>query len=374
MKQRQIGWLFTAIIVLIAVLAVVFKYWSYVTNPWTRNGQVRAQVIQIAPRVSAPIANLPIQDNQFLTAGDVLFELDPRTFEAELAQARASLEITRYEFDAMLPQVVAAEAGVNAADAQVTEARASIAAAEADMARNEAEYQRQQELLPKKATSQKLLQRAKANYQVSVERLHAAEAGLMAARATLSQSKAALAETRANLGVTGDSNARLLLAQAQVREAELKLEFTRVIAPVDGYVTNLTLRRGDQLVANQPALALVDANSFWIHGFFKETQIARIQPGSRAVVTLMSYPDTPIEGRVESLGWGIDQSDGAPGAELLPSISPTFEWIRLAQRIPVRVRLVDVPETIQLRVGMTCSVLVTKDETSPVLPSPKALQ
>jgi multidrug resistance efflux pump len=88
----------------------------------------------------------------------------------------------------------------------------------------------------------------------------------------------------------------------------------------------------------------------------------------------MSYPDTPLDGTVESLGWGIAQSDGAPGDELLPTISPTFEWIRLAQRIPVRVRLVDVPEEIRLRVGMTCSVLVTPDSEARVPPSPKALQ
>ena len=93
-----------------------------------------------------------------------------------------------------------------------------------------------------------------------------------------------------------------------------------------------------------------------------------------AVVTLMAYHDTPIEGVVESLGWGIAQSDGAPGYDLLPSISPTFEWIRLAQRIPVRVHLIDVPDEIKLRVGMTCSVLVTADVTAKVPATPAALQ
>ena len=357
-KKYQYG--LTGLVVLIAVLAVWFKYGAYISNPWTRDGQVRAQVIQIAPRVSAPIMNLPIIDNQFVTAGEVLFELDRRTFEADLEQAMANLEVTRYEFAALMPQVAAAEAGV-------LSARSAIAEADAETLKDKAEYERQQELLPKKATSAKSVERAKANYLVSIEKVKVAKAGL-------AQAEADLAQARANLGTPGDSNARLLLARAQVREAELNLEFTTVTAPVDGYITNLTLRKGDQTVANTPALALIDVNSYWIDAFFMENRIANIKPGDRAVVTLMTYPDTPLEGRVESLGWGIAQTDGAPGTDLLPSISPTFEWIRLAQRVPVRVHLTEVPENILLRVGTTASVLVTSDETSTVPATPSALQ
>ena len=127
---------------------------------------------------------------------------------------------------------------------------------------------------------------------------------------------------------------------------------------MDGYVTNVNLRLGSQVVANQPALALVDVNSYWIDGFFKETSLASIEPGNKAVVTLMGYRDTPLDAYVESVGWGISLTDGTTGFELLPNVSPTFEWIRLAQRVPVRVHLVDVPEHIKLRVGTTCSVLV----------------
>jgi multidrug resistance efflux pump len=359
MKASTRYWL-TAGVIAVAVAAVLFKYFAYVVNPWTRDGQVRAQVIQITPRVSAPIRNLPIRDNQFVSAGDVLFELDTRTFEAELAQARANLDVTRYEFAAMTPQIAAAEAGV-------LSARSAIAEAEAEIYKDKAEYERQQELLPKKATSAKSVQRAEASYRVSVEQLKVA-------KAELAQAEADVAQARASMGTPGDTNARLLLAEAQVREAELNLEFTTVKAPVDGYVTNLTLRKGDQTVANSPALALIDVNSFWVSAFFKENRIANIEPGDRAVVTLMTYPDTPLEGRVESLGWGIAQSDGAPGTDLLPSISPTFEWIRLAQRVPVRVHLTDVPEDILLRVGTTCSVLVTSNETSAVPATPAALQ
>ena len=168
-------------------------------------------------------------------------------------------------------------------------------------------------------------------------------------------------------------------AQAALDDAKLDLEFTRVKAPVDGYVTNLTLRLGSQAVANQPALALVDVNSFWIHGFFRENSIARMRAGDRAVVTLMTYPDTPLEGRVDSIGWGIAQQDGSTSFDLLPSISPTFEWIRLAQRVPVRIHLTEVPEEIKLRVGTTASVLVRtgtagEADSAPVTAAPGVLR
>jgi multidrug resistance efflux pump len=144
-------------------------------------------------------------------------------------------------------------------------------------------------------------------------------------------------------------------------------------------VTNLNLRLGSQAVADQATLALIDVNSFWVHGFFRENYIEPIQPGDRAVVTLMTYPDTPIEGRVESLAWGIAQDDGSVGDKLLPRISPTFEWIRLAQRVPIRVRLLTIPDTIKLRVGTTASVMVMtgtsgSDGTEPVEAVPRVLQ
>ena len=354
-------YLLTSVIILIAVAAILFKYWEYVTNPWTRNGQVRAEVIQITPRVSGPIVKLEVQDNQFVKAGDLLFEIDPRTFSASLEQAQAQYDKTGDDYLAREKQVEAAQAQVDAARAAVRQAKSSIKELGSTIEKNKAEYGRQQEMMPQKATSQKSVDRAKANYEVSVEQRKGKLAGLTKAQATLSQAEAAMAEAKANLGAPGDANASIREARAAVRQAELNLEFTRVRAPVDGYITNLNLRHGSQTVANQPVLALVDVNSYWIHGFFRETTIAGIQKGDRAIVTLMSYTDTPIEGHVDSLGWGIAQQDGSTGFELLPNISPTFEWIRLAQRVPVRIHLTGVPEGIKLRVGTTASVLVKTD-------------
>jgi multidrug resistance efflux pump len=307
MTDKKVKLFATGAVVLLAAAIVVIKYWYYLTNPWTRDGQVHAQVIQIAPRISGPIVNLPIIDNQLVKAGDLLFEIDPRTFQA----------------------------AVNKAEADVKQAQVEYAKAKDEYDRAARIRKRDRGAMPE----QTLIRRESTMRQ--------AEAGI-------------------------------LVAEADLEAAQLDLEFTHVRASVDGYVTNLNLRIGSQAVANQPALALIDINSYWIHGYFREDRIEGVKPGDRAIVTLMSYPDRPLEGQVESLGWGIAQDDGSTGYNLLPKINATFEWIRLAQRVPVRVRLVDPPEDIPLRVGTTASVMVMTGnniDTAKAVPAlPKALQ
>jgi multidrug resistance efflux pump len=224
-----------------------------------------------------------------------------------------------------------------------------------------------------------MVEEAKANWVAAVNQKANAEAQLLQMQASLGEAKANLAKAKADLGAPGEQNAQLRLAKAKVQSAELNLEFTQQKAPVAGYVTNLNLRLGSQAVANQPIMALVDVNSYWVTGFFRENYIEDIRKDNRAIVTLMTYPDKPFEGRVDSLGWGIAQQDGSTGYDLLPNISPTFEWIRLAQRVPVRIHMEKIPEGVQLRVGTTASVLVmtgTSDSKSDgkAVAAPRALQ
>jgi len=280
-------YLVTLAAVIVAGIVLANMYQEYLFHPWTRDGHVRAQVIKITPRVGGPIVELPIQDNQAVTKGELLFRIDPRTYELAVEQAEAKLK------QALASEIVKQD--------QAKRAR--------DLHRKD-----------KGAISEQSLVRK--------------ENDLLVAKADVE------------------------VAEANLNSAKLDLEFTEVRAPVDGYVTNLLLRYGSQTVANQPALALIDTNSFWVHGFFKETQIENIRPGNKVVIKLMSYPDAALEGVVENMGWGIAQQDGAPAADLLPSINPSFDWIRLAQRIPVRIRLTRVPEEVELRVGTTASVFV----------------
>ena len=350
--------LITAGLVFVAVILAGAKYWDYLVNPWTRDGQVRADVIQVTPRVTGPIVELPIEDNQFVRAGDLLFRIDPRTFEADMALAQAKVDETGDTVQALEKQVEAAQAAVEVARGNIDRARSEIAAYDATIARNKAELERQQDLLPKKATSRRALESAQASYDVSLQQKRSAESQLGQARANLLESEAALAEAEAKLGAIGENNPQLRAALAQLRQAELNMEFTEVRAPADGYVTNVNLRLGSQAVANKPALALVDVASLRVEGYFRENRLGRMGRGDKAVVTLMTYPDQPLKGYVDSIGWGIAKQDGSTGSDLLPNVSPTFDWIRLAQRIPVLIHLTEVPEGVELRVGTTGSVLV----------------
>lgn len=132
----------TAIVVLVAAAAVAYKYWDYVTNPWTRDGQVRANVIQVAPRVSGPIVKLPIKDNQSVKTGDLLFEIDPRTYQAALDQASAKLDETRDDLKDLEQRVKAAQAALDQSGSQIKQAESAVKSAEAESIRAQADFER----------------------------------------------------------------------------------------------------------------------------------------------------------------------------------------------------------------------------------------
>ena len=263
------------------------KFQEYFNNPWTRDGQVRSQVIQVTPRVSGAVVKIAVVDNQQVKAGDLLFEIDPEPYKIKLAQAQADLKREQ----------------ANARGTKI-------------------EYDRVRKIAAKNkgAVSERDLNRNRVNYQRAL--------------------------------------AKIASVKERINTAKLELSFTKVRASVDGYVSNINFQIGSQAVANHPILALVDKNSFWVFGYFRESMIRDITIGDQAKVTLMAYPDRPLSGSVESIGWGIAPSDGNPGNNLLPRIKPVFQWIRLAQRIPVRIKLDKLPEGVELRFGLTASVMV----------------
>lgn len=150
-------------------------------------------------------------------------------------------------------------------------------------------------------------------------------------------------------------------AQVDVDKAKLDLARTVLRAPVDGYITRLRLNKGDYAAIGQPNIALVDANSFWITGYFEETKLHGIRPGATAQIRLMGF-DKAIPGRVVSIGRGITDANQQADAQGLPSVEPTFSWVRLAQRIPVRVEFEQLPHDIVLAAGMTGSIGVNMPE------------
>jgi RND family efflux transporter MFP subunit len=214
---------------------------------------------------------------------------------------------------------------------------------------------------------QVLMQIDPSHYQVAVEQAEAA----VAARRAEWQMRRADAQRRAdmdNLVVSKESRENALQsaasAEAQYREAlaardaaKLNLSRTTVISPVDGYVTNLSVYRGDYATAGTPKLAIVDSHSFWVYGYFEETRLARVNIGDKAEMRLMS--GGVLKGHVESIARGIYDRDNPQSRELVADVNPTFNWVRLAQRLPVRIHIDEVPPGILLAAGTTCTVVLT---------------
>ncbi len=368
--------LLTAVVVCIAIGLMAWRYQDYLTNPWTRDGQVMANVIRVAPRVSGPLVDLPIKDNQRVKAGDLLFRIDPRTYETSLAQAKAQLDRVGKDLIALDKQVAAAEAAVAQSNSAIIQAKSDVTAKQSILIESDKDLKRYAALLQTDDVSQASYDAALRDYQVDLAAKQRADAALLSAESSLRQAEAQLAGARANRGLEGPENARLRGARAELETAQLNLGFTEVRASVDGMISNLDVRIGSQAVTNQPFLALIDENSFRIDAYFRETLVEKLKPGDTAIITLMSDPDNPLRGHVDSIGWGIATSDGSTGQNLLPQVSPTFQWIRLAQRIPVRIQLDDIPDGISLRVGQTASVMVRTDgkDDERATPAPKALQ
>ena len=367
----------TGVVVLAALGMIAYKYRDYTKYPWTRDGLVRAQVGQIAPRVSGPLVRVPIQNNQFVKRGDLLFEIDPSTFQANVNLARAQFDNMSDIVKSLFEQVEGLKRTVEQRQAEIGEAKFEVEGSTAQVENARISLGRAKELIAENVNTQRDVDDKSMAYQVALAQLGAARAKVSQMTAALAQAKDDLARGLADLGVLGEHNPRLRRAAADLEIAQLNLDFTKVRAPTDGYVTNLRLGVGDSAVAHQPMLAVIDAHSFYVQAFFRETIVGNFQKGDRAVVTLMSYPDTPLEGSVDSIGWGIAQQNGSTGFELLPSVQPTFEWIRLAQRIPVAVRIEKVPDNVKLRAGTTASVVVitgTSADGDRVPPVPRALQ
>src|SRR5712664_741370 len=146
-------------------------------------------------------------------------------------------------------------------------------------------------------------------------------------------------------------------AKAALSQAEINLQRTEVRSPVDGYVTNLLMRVGDFARAGTPNLSVIDENSYWIDAYFEETKLANIRVGDDVEATLLGY-QVPVRGRIESITGGISAANAASSTQGLPNVDPIFTWVRLAQRIPVRIRIEQIPPDVSLVAGMTCSVSV----------------
>jgi multidrug resistance efflux pump len=318
-------------VAILAGTALLTAYSLYVSQrrPLTDDASVRANLIGIAPHVSGPLTELHVVDNQTVHEGDLLFVVDPRPYAVRLAQAEAELKLVEHEIDAQ---------------------RNEIAAARSTLRERQAEYdyaddylRRVEPLLVRKFVTADAVEEAGT-------RRHTALAALSRSREELQRATNLLAET-------GPFNARRGAAEARVRAARLDLDYCRVTAPFDGYVTNLNIAVGNYATEGRDVFALVDGRSWYVIGNFRETYLRNIRPGMRAEVYVLNYPQRRFRGEVQGIGWAVQQPDG-PTSGLLPPVQPALNWVRLAQRFAVRVRLIDPPSDLPLRIGQTAAVTV----------------
>ena len=325
--MKFLRWLL-AVLLIAGSAAGFFRYWQYRTlHPSTDDAYVQAHIARISSRVTAPARDIHVVDNQFVRAGQPLFDLGPKMFEARLALARARLDVAAQDTGADGAEVRAASA--NLRERQVT----------ADNARRT--YARLQTLAHRRLVPQQALDDAIAAYHE--------------ARAMVASAAAELERARNALGETGPRNARLRAAAAAVQAAELELSFTHITAPSDGWVTELNLRKGTMVRAGQAQFALVEAREWWVDANFRETDLTRIRPGHPARIHVDMYPGLELTGRVQSLSAG----SGATFS-LLPPENATGNWVKVTQRFPLRITL-DAPPAdpaTPLRVGASAEVHV----------------
>lgn len=326
----------------IALIAVVT--WRLDSAPRTDDAYVYADTINVAPEVSGRIVELAVRDNQLVRKGDVLFRLDPRPFQATLDKAEASLVALDREVELTQRSVDSQRLGAAAASADVERARAN-----AQQAKDTAD--RMQALL--------------ASRYVSAEQAEQARTADHAAQAQLST--ALLGARGASAGVSGVDAlvAQRSVIQAEIALARLNLEYATVRAPSNGIVVNLKTSSGQLAAAGHPIFTLVNTNRWYVVANFRETELDHIKPGQPAQVYVLGDSGERFGGVVESVGFGVFADDGGGEAGGLPNVPRSINWVRVAQRFPVRI-LVDRPNPEVFRIGASAVAIMTpRDAPSP---------
>jgi len=409
--RRVAGRLLGAAIVTGAAIAVIVALLQWEVRPQTDDATVRANFVGIAPQVSGHIVELRVRDNQLVHEGELLFVVDPRPYEIAVARARANLALTQKEvaglrnglstaehgvakasaqLDASAADIVRRETDPVAADAEIARLQAQRAASEATLFRAQSDLKyaedylaRVEQLLPEKfITEDKVedartkrvsaamaveqartsvlaidaaLDEARAKKQAAVAALTATRAQHVATEAALRQSKSDRAKAEDSIGQLANTNARIAAAEAAVHSAELDLEYTRVRAPFTGRVVNLNISTGAFARTGVEVFTLVDSGTWYVMANFRETQLRHIPAGAPVELYLQSQPGRRFRGTVVGLGWAVLPENGT-SVNGLPRVERSLDWIRLAARFPVRIKVDDPDDSFRIGASAVATV------------------
>jgi membrane fusion protein, multidrug efflux system len=393
-SRKRLGRLISIGIVISAVILGVIVLYRTNYYPRTDDAQVFANFIGIAPQVEGPLVRLNVQDNQFVKRGELLFEIDERPYAYALERAiseQAALEgqisDERRRIAALISAVSVAQANIQSSEADVTrtaaavdQARADLASAEQGVERARAEWayasnnlSRIEPLLAKqfvtvdqvdKARSSETalaeaLKQAKSQVQVSQAALQSASAQYEHAKAVLEQSKAQHEQAQHAVTTLEPLINQRGAKEAAVKDGRYNLGNCRVYAPFDARVTNLTISQGAYAHVGEQMFTLIDATTWWAIGNFREDKLHHIAPGMRADVYVLARPDRKFSGVVDSIGFGVTPDPDVIGrlGPGLPDVQRTLNWVHLASRYPVRVRVANPPAEL-FRVGESAVIVV----------------
>src|SRR3954468_9838623 len=337
-RMRIVPFLLTLATVALAGLLGWAMWGAYIGAPWTRDATVRTYVVTMAPEVAGRIVELHVVDNKYVRKGDLLMVIDPTNYNIAVNQNKAAVQLAEAGVQNIDAQINVQHAQVNASQAQVNQAQAALVFAQQQAARY-------QDLAQKGSGTVQ-------NAQQFTSQLHQQEAALQTAEANLELTKRQLESLIAQ---RMSAEATLAQAKAQQGQAQVNLERTRILSPVDGYVTNLLAQLGDYVNVGANTISLVDADSFWVDGYFEETNLAPIRVGDRAQIKLMGHNQI-VHGHVDSIARAINVANAQPNTQGVATVNPIFTWVRLAQRIPVRIHIDEVPPGVVLSAGMTATV------------------
>ena len=331
-RLREALIVIVALVIAGALLFGIYLYWNFERgHPGTENAYIQANYVWISPQIDGEIAEIFVTDNQHVQAGDKLFALDSRFYEAQLEAARANLVLVQQDIEA-------GAAKVEAARAEVAEQQAAL------------------------LTAQQVAERTKPLVDqdvVTVLQGIEADNALLEAQAKLKTAEAELVVAEKEFGTEASIQAQLRQAEAQVRQAELNAEWTVVVAPANGYVANLSLRVGDVVQAADDLFPFVESDTWWVAANFKETDVEQIRPGQSVTVKIDMYGDRAFKGTVTSIG-----PSSAASFSLLPPQNTTGNWVKVTQRIPVRIGLDAIDPDHPYRLGASARVVIDTIDTS----------
>ncbi len=327
------------VVIVVAVMALagllsigLYQLWSYDRlHPSTDDAYLHANYVWISPQLNGQVSRLHVEPNQFVKSGALLFEIDPRQYQQNVGKAQNQLLLVRHD-------VKADQARVDSAKARLTEEQAELKTAE--------QY------------AERFRKMVKAGAAAERDTIHYINA-LIEVKGRVAEAQAALDIALINQGSPEVQQARIASAEADVALAKLNVEWTQVLAPADGYVTQFSLRPGDVVKPQQQLFPFIESNDWWVKANFKETDVDLIEPGMRAEVTVDIYGGKKFEGKVESISRGA-----AASFSLLPPQNTTGNWVKVTQRIPVRIRMLEQDPKYPFRLGASVTAAIDVDSVS----------